>query len=82
MFSQLYAMNPSVELALANSSVSVTITWLMLAAASLLRGGPLVAPGIRTNGRTRTPVKPAPVDVAVAFAPPTFCPVAGRAGAV
>ena len=39
MFSQLYAMNPSVELALASSSVSVTITWLMLAAASLLGGG-------------------------------------------
>ncbi len=42
MFSQLYAMNPSVELALASSSVSVTLTGLMLAAASLLRGG---APG-------------------------------------
>jgi hypothetical protein len=37
---------------------------------------------MRINGRIRTPVKPAPVDVAVAATPPTFSPVTGRAGAV
>jgi hypothetical protein len=78
MSSQLYAMNPLVDPAFANSNVNVTITWLMLAAVSLLRAGPLAAPGVRFNGRTRTPVKLAPADVAAAGAPPAFCPAAGR----
>ncbi len=82
MSSQLYAMNPLVDPALANSNVNVTITWLMLAAASLLREGPLAAPGVRFNGRTRTPVKLAPADVTAAGAPPAFCPTAGRGGGV
>jgi hypothetical protein len=75
-------MNPVVGPALASSSVNVTMTWLMLAAASLLSPGPLVAPGVRFNGRTRTPVKFVPADETAAGAPPAFCPAAGRGGGV
>ncbi len=82
MSSQLYAMNPLVDPALANINVNVTMTWLMLAAASLLRAGLLAAPGVRFRGRTRTPVKLVPVDAAAVGAPPVFCPAAGRGGGV
>jgi hypothetical protein len=54
----------------------------MLATASLLSPGPLAAPGVRFNGRTRTPVLFTPADVAAAGAPPAFCPAAGRGGGV
>ncbi len=54
----------------------------MLAAASLLSAGPLAAPGVRFNGRTRTPVKFTTADVAAAGSPPQFCPAAGRGGGV
>ncbi len=75
-------MKPSAAPAFAKSSVSVTMTWLMQAAAYLLRGEALATPGLWIIGRNLTPVNPSPVAAFAVVAPPPFCAAADRAGNV